>query len=323
MADEQGIDWGRVNEVLMPYATEAHARVEGGTRFVHYTSAKSALEILQSRCMWMRNATCMNDYNEMRHGLRCLIEAFSGPAGSAFNGALNACYTDLAAELDAKFTAVVPHLIEHTYIACVSEHSDDEELYGRLSMWRAYGNTTGAALVFNNGPFIRPNEAHLIWTTPVAYIDASGFRGQIQRIAEQMEAQRDLLKMLSREDLLDAVFRTLIFAVVSSKHEGFKEEREWRIVHLPMIWPSSAERLPLDQVALGGVPQPIFKIPMVDYPDEGFHGATIPDLIDRVIVGPTQYPAATRTALAQVLGNAGVENPFDRVHCSDVTLRVS
>lgn len=323
MAEEQVIDWDLINRVLMPYATEAQARVEGGTRFVHYTSAKSALEILQSRCMWMRNATCMNDYNEMRDGLRCLVEAFHTPAGTVFNEALNDCHAGLAAELDAKFTAAAPNLIEHTYITCLSEHSDDEELYGRLSMWRAYGNTTGVALVFNNGPFIRPSKAHQIWTTPVAYIDATGVRGQIQQIAEQMAAHRDVLKMLSREGLLDAVFRTLLFAVVSSKHEGFKEEREWRVVHLPMIWPCNAERLPLDQVALGGVPQPIFKIPMVDYPEEGFYGATIPDLINRVIVGPTQYPAATRTALAQVLGKAGVENSLNRVHCSDVTLRMS
>jgi hypothetical protein len=322
MADESEVDWDRINQVLMPYATEAQARIETGTRFVHYTSAKSALEILQSRCMWMRNATCMNDYNEMRHGLHCLVEAFQTDAGAAFNGALEACYSDLSKELDAKFTAIAPTLIEHTYIACVSEHADDEELYGRLSMWRAYGTSTGVALVFNNGPFVRPSTAHSIWTTPVAYIDAQGARGQIQKIAELMNAELDLLKRLPRDILLDAVFRTLIFVVVSSKHEGFREEREWRVVNLPMIWPSSADRLPLDQVALGGVPQPIFKIPMVDYPNEGFYGATIPDLINRVIVGPTQYAIATRTALAQVLGAAGVPNPLERVHCSDVTLRV-
>ncbi|MDB5737467.1 MAG: uncharacterized protein JWO65_1135, partial [Sphingomonas bacterium] len=317
------IDWDRINKVLMPYATDAHARIENGTRFVHYTSAKSALEILQSQCLWMRNATCMNDYNEMRHGLRCLVEAFQTDAGAAFNAALEACYPDLSKELDGKFTAVAPSLIEHTYIACISEHSDDEELYGRLSMWRAYGSSTGVALVFNNGPFVRPSDAHFIWTTPVAYIDAQGVRGQIQKIADQMVVERDLLKTLSREVLLDALFRTLIFAVVSSKHEGFKEEREWRVVHLPTIWPTNVDRLPLEQVALGGVPQPIFKIPMVDYPDDGFYGATIPDLINRVIIGPTQYPSATRTALAQVLGKAGVQNPLDRVHCSDVTLRVT
>ena len=307
MAEEQEIDWNRINQVLMPHASEAQARIKAGTRFVHYTSAKSALEILQSQCMWMRNATCMNDYNEMRHGLHCLIEAFKTPAGAAFNNALNACFPDLATELDNNFTSIAPTLIEHTYITCLSEHADDEELFGRLSMWRAYGSATGVALVFNNGPFIRPTTALTTWTTPVSYIDGKGVQNQVQQIADLMEQERDLLRTLTRQDLLNAVFRTLIFAVVGSKHEGFKEEREWRLVHLPKIFPSNADRLPLDQIALGGVPQPIFKLLMKDYPDEGLYGATIPDLIDRIIVGPTQYPVATRTALAQVLGNAGVQ----------------
>ena len=320
--EESEIDYRRVAEIMMPYAMEAEARARDGMRFVHYTSAQSALDILQSNCIWMRNATCMNDYNEMRHGLRCLIEAFGTEAGQAFNSALNDCYPDLAQELDQRFTNVAATLIEHTYLTCVSEHGDDEELYGRLSMWRAYGTSTGVALVFNNGPFIRPSNALPIWFTPVSYMDADGFKGQIEAIAASMNHERELLKTFPREELLDIAFRALIFAVVSSKHEGFREEREWRIVHFPALWPSTLDRLPLDQVSLGGVPQPIFKIPFVDHVDEGFHGATIPELINRVIIGPTQFPVAIRTALSQALGNAGMQEPMERVHCSDVTLRV-
>lgn len=323
MPDEQELDYRRIASIMLPHALEAQERVEqAGTRFVHYTSAHSGLEILKSGCIWMRNATCMNDYNEMRHGLRCLVEAFQTDAGKAFNGALEACHAGLSGELDAKFSEAAPWLLEHTYLACVSEHQDDEELYGRLSMWRAYGSTTGVAFIFDNGPFLRPNNALPIYSTPVAYIDASGWQGEVQKIADLMNANRELLASVPQEQLLDIAFRSLIFAVVSSKHEGFKEEREWRVVHLPTIWGAPQERLPLDQVILGGVPQPIFKIPFVDYPDEGFYGANIPDLINRIIVGPTQYPVAIRTAFAQVLGAAGVQNALERVHCSNVTLRV-
>jgi hypothetical protein len=323
MTAEKEIDYDRLNQILMPSALEAHERAKSGLRFVHYTSAQSALEIIKSQCMWMRNATCMNDYNEMRHGLHCLFDAFSSDAGKAFNAALDGCYPDLAKELGETFAAHAPSLLEQTYFSCVSEHSDDEELYGRLSMWRAYGSSTGVALVFNNGPFVRPSNALQTWTTPVAYIDTHGVRGQVQTIAERMEADRALLQQLPRDMLLNAVFRTLVFAVVSSKHEGFKEEREWRVVHLPTIWPSAPQRLPRDTVSLGGVPQPIYKIPFVDYPAEGFVGATIPDLVDRIIIGPTQYPVAIRTALGLELEKAGVANPIDRISCSNVTLRVS
>jgi len=167
MVAETEIDSDRIGTILMPYATEAYDRIANGTRFVHYTSAKSALEILQSRCIWIRNATCMNDYNEMRHGLQCLFDAFKTDAGTAFNAALEGCYPELSKELNSKFLRIAPTLIEHTYITCVSEHTDEEELYGRLSMWRAYGASIGVALVLNNGPFVRPSTAHSIWTEVV------------------------------------------------------------------------------------------------------------------------------------------------------------
>ena len=34
-------------------------------RFVHYTSASAALNIINPRRVWMRNATCMSDYCSM------------------------------------------------------------------------------------------------------------------------------------------------------------------------------------------------------------------------------------------------------------------
>lgn len=322
MTKEQAIDHEHVYDVMAPHAVSEQARIEQeGTRFVHYTTAQSALDILQSECLWMRNATCMNDYNEMRHGLRCVIEAFGTDTGKAFSAALDACHASLAAELDNKFTAAAPALIEHTYITSVSEHSDDEEAYGRLSMWQSYGSRAGAAIVFNPGPFLRSTDALPIWVSPVAYIGLLGVQTELQKIAEKMHSNLAVLAAVPRDELLEIAFRTLVSLVVSSKHEGFREEREWRIVHLPTLWPAADGRLPLCQISLSGVPQPIFKIPFVDYPDEGFYGATIPDLINRIIVGPTQYPAASRMAFAQVLGAAGVELSLDRVHCSDVTLR--
>lgn len=36
-----------------------------------------------------------------------------------------------------------------TYITCLSEHLSNEDNYGRLSMWRAYGHSTGIALIIS------------------------------------------------------------------------------------------------------------------------------------------------------------------------------
>ena len=44
-----------------------------------------------------------------------------------------------------------------TYLTSISEHRNKEDTFGRLSMWRAYGETTGVALVMNNSPFLTPS----------------------------------------------------------------------------------------------------------------------------------------------------------------------
>src|SRR6266853_1802850 len=41
-------------------------------RCVHYTSAEAALSIIESKRIWMRNATCMTDYREVKHGFTIL-----------------------------------------------------------------------------------------------------------------------------------------------------------------------------------------------------------------------------------------------------------
>ena len=72
---------------------------------------------------------------------------------------------------------------------------------------------------------------------------------------------------------------------------------------------------------IGGTPQLIYKIPLQNVPEEGFHGVEIPELIDRIIIGPTQYDSATREAFVDRLGEAGVSDPEDRVIVSKIPLR--
>ena len=42
-----------------------------------------------------------------------------------------------------------PNVRSQTYVACVSEHRDQEDVHGRLSMWRAFGRGARVALVFH------------------------------------------------------------------------------------------------------------------------------------------------------------------------------
>jgi hypothetical protein len=50
-------------------------------------------------------------------------------------------------------------------------------------------------------------------------------------------------------------------------------------------------------------------------------GIEIPQLVHKSIIGPTQYLAATHSALCYLLEEAGVSNPGERIVVSEVPLR--
>src|ERR1700688_2183966 len=59
-----------LSQIFMPYAWNRRKTfVDGGGRFVHYTSAAAGLRIIRSKAISMRNTTCMADYSEVQHGI--------------------------------------------------------------------------------------------------------------------------------------------------------------------------------------------------------------------------------------------------------------
>ncbi len=175
------------------------------------------------------------------------------------------------------------------------------------------------AIVMNSQPFVSPSDALNAWTAPVAYVRGLEFIRQMERVTIAIQKETEFLRSIPRDDLVEAVARTLIFAAVSLKHIGFEEEREWRVVYLPHL--AVSKRLIEDHVCIRGIPQPIFKIPMKDYPDEGFVGAEPPALINRIIVGPTQYPVAVRSSLVAQLIQLNVPDAHAKVVVSGIPLR--
>ena len=78
-------------DIFYPYASRRRKEVrEQGTRFVHYTNAEAAIAILQNKEIWMRLSSCMNDFSEVEHGLRCLYSAYHRPeCGGVFKRAID------------------------------------------------------------------------------------------------------------------------------------------------------------------------------------------------------------------------------------------
>lgn len=310
----------RIMSIFFPYAmrkTQDMATSSG--KFVHYTSARVAMSILQHREVWMRQATTMNDFMEIEYGLGCLAETWRSDVASKFKDTVERVFPGLCGEITSLFDSWQPVFKLQTYLTCISEHLESENTTGRLSMWRAYGGNTSVALVMNSMPFIVPSDAFNAYTSPVYYGSRPQFKAQFQQIANSVSDNEDFIGSLDRQIVFNSIFEMFRFAALCTKHPGFHEEREWRIVYSPSF--AKSNKLVSDLQDVGGVPQQIYKIPLRNYPEEDFFGAEPNELVNRIIIGPTQYPYAMREAFIELLDKAGVAQAREKVFVSDIPLR--
>jgi hypothetical protein len=317
LLSEDHIRYARVFHPRMLERLEALVTAKG--RFVHYTSAEAAMSIIAGERVWMRRTSCMNDFSEVQHGIGCLARAYRTESGDRFRAALEARFAGLTQEIEALFDRWIYRLEQDTYVTSLSEHDTREDDFGRLSMWRAYGGTTGVALVMNTTAFQSSSDALGAHTSPVEYLTEQEVAVELVRVADGLSADEAQVEQLGREGLKHAIFNVFRYAAICNKHPGFSEEREWRIICTPGI--DSAQRLEREMRCVAGVPQPILKIPLKDYPEEGLTGASIPSLLNRIIIGPTQYPIPIADAFADLLAKAGVRNPGAKITISRLPLR--
>ena len=178
-------------------------------------------------------------------------------------------------------------------------------------MWRAYGGQAGVALVLNGGVMFRESHVLAAYSSPVAYLTPDAFAAEFARIAEAMIAEADYIRTLDRETIKNHAFNMLRFAVLCTKHPGFHEEREWRVVASPAMYPS--ELLSSSVEVVRGIPQTVLKINLQNHPDQGLTGLALPELLSRIIIGPCEFPLVVLKAFRQLLTAAGVPEPESKI----------
>ena len=179
MLDGLSPEDAKAYQVFHPYALKRQLRAYAETnfRFVHYTGAEAAFGILENKCIWMRNVSCMNDFMEVNYGVALLKSAYDGLHGVRLRALLESVHEGICEEIEDLFDGWSPRFTKQCLILCVSEHKSkhDEDLFGRLSMWRAYGAQTRVALVLNKKAFLSPTDAFNAYTSPVAYLTPKMF----------------------------------------------------------------------------------------------------------------------------------------------------
>lgn len=326
----------RFAKLFMPEVTRQAERArKGNIRFVHYTSAESGIAILRSGRMLLRNSTMMNDFSEVSHGMKCLSTAYGSLIGGRLKKVMRVIQDNLPEIVESNFDAQFSDVRSETYLLSISEHGDAdhgdqlEDMFGRLSMWRAYANRNGIAFVFKNGPFLNESNAINAYTSPVIYATPETFTPYFEEVVDGVEANIDEFVAAGGQFFHDCLINAFRFAIQSTKHPSFREEREWRVIYSPKLLldagemtPDQIERVPSEIMTLNGVPQRVYAIPFRDHPDEGFVGATIPALIDRILVGPSLDAFPIAQAFVAELDRCGVEKAHEKVVITGVPLRV-
>jgi hypothetical protein len=290
-------------------------------RFVHYTSAENALSIIRTKRLWMRNASCMADYREVHHGFDILAKFFSDkPRLDAFTSALDQCAMGAAMEAINLFNGWWNDIRDHSYISSISEHAAREDNHGRLSMWRAFGNTAArVGLVFRIPKFSGGAAALNLMFSPVAYLTETEVHNVIGNAIANIQANAEFLRNVDRQVIVNNVFAMLLAGVTCLKHEGFGEEREWRAIYSPNRLPSSFMESSTEVIA--GVPQIVHKIPLDATVSPVLAELDIAAMFDRLIIGPSPYPQAMYDAFRIALSAAGVVDAGSKIVASLIPIR--
>jgi hypothetical protein len=296
-------------------------------RFVHYTSADSAQKIIASNEVLLRDSQLMNDFSEVRHGAACLREAWHCGEGERLKTLLAEIHPELPSRLEASYNQTLPAIVADTYLISVSEHHAADDEFGKLSMWRAYAPKDGIALVFHNAPFVTESDALGTYASPVVYRTPGNFRPLFKEVVDSIDGELAELRKMDPQFTHNWLLGAFVFAVQSTKHPAFEEEQEWRVIYSPPILQGSrywteerCKRVPVRWKTLNGIPQRTYALPFADYPNEQFTGATLPALLDRVMVGPSRHADIIKQAIGDQLQSLGMSNPH--ISVTGIPLRV-
>ena len=307
---------------MLPHLSQ---RISGLTEskltFAHYTAATTAYKILSSREIWLNNLTEANDYSELQHAKKCIMHCINLEENKRRIAAICDYFsvTEDQFSLEKYVNDKHPERYTETYVFCVSEQdvseTNPENKLGRLSMWRAYGGSKNVSILFNSDLMLRLSSDHIF--TPVLYCDPSNFYPYFDRLLAFLEDHREEIKRQSKDTFIDIVMSAVEILLVSTKHPGFAEEREWRLVRSKAVGPGYLPNPTTELV--GSSINRVHKTALVQ--SEQFSDEDFAQILDRVIIGPTTQPYPSGMAFIELVGTLGPNRMNPPVFHSEIPIR--
>lgn len=291
----------------------------------HYTSIQTLEKILLNNEVWFSNPLFMNDMDEVKfgviHGVNLVL---SNPE------ILSVCKTDHRKKLFLDSFNHYQNIFANdhvfdTYVFCLSEHDKIKHTDGILSMWRGYGaNGNGAAIIFDTAklnakagsPIIlsqvkyASREARIEWLKKLITLFAN--------ILSSVELSDDKLHLASY-----ALFERIKLMALFSKHDGFKEENEWRIVYLKACDHAKAFISMLDYHYGDRGLEPKFKLKVAPIEGHTDTDLSLEKIIDSIIFGPSVSSPLAKTTVMRMLDKINKSELKNRVSASTIPLRAT
>jgi hypothetical protein len=247
------------------------------TTLYHYSSLEAITKIIQSDNVRLSHAEYSNDNRELKEAVDLIRQELKSPRSGtvvpAFFGPVESNFNSKIAALDV-------------YVFCMCAGVDP--LPDLLSQWRAYAQDgRGGALALDKKkldaivlhmPGLRIN--------PVFY-DATKQKALVQAILNEGLSRYSSSASLA----IDATVDALIYSVPLMKHEGFRQEAEWRLIYLPISGGTPA--------TIGFHPRRDFLAPFLELQNLW---VTVGPSLPQIVTPPLNVPKPSGRPLLPIVG---------------------
>lgn len=288
----------------------------------HYTSIDTLEKILSKREIWASHPLYMNDWEELIFGIHEGAKQFRNSDEIRDASGTPERHQMLVDAFDHYLRQFEDEHAFDIYVLCFSKHAEEDN-DGRLSMWRGYGaQGNGAALVINtraltpvdNSPFMLSNVVYGSREDRVTWV-----REKLKELAQFI---RD--RGVSDNDIHKVSYyflkRLSVFALFT-KHCGFAEEQEWRVVYLREFDRENRFTSLLSHAITSKGLEPKMKIDISKGSGVFSTDVHLENLVERIILGPTASSVIVRKTFERVLSSCELDGLRAKVHSSEIPLR--
>jgi hypothetical protein len=278
------------------HALERFIREKPSGCLYHYTGAAGLIGIIENRKLWATDHRHLNDRKEHQIGTRLLQDELKV---SRLEKKDRSAFEDLVASTQKGY-----------FVLSFSEQGD------QLSQWRAYSaGGAGYALGFkqNNALFssatqhsfnlIRCEYDPTKQQELCRYLVDSFIEGMVTH--QSLHQENDMASRLKGFRELYHWNLALALAMSALKHQGFEEEKEWRLVSQ---YPDEIQNGVSFRPGRFGL-TPYFELPICLKKED-------PCKIDEITIGPSSNRTAARTALDLLLSRTETEVGHIRISCT-------